>query len=506
MDINSIVSQLINAFVMIQMRNEKTDSSQLWNTLIIMLAPMLIIYLKDNFGNLIKLAKSRKKFKTEIVLNMSIERQLSNTIYVRASTIVYGILYKYINSDYCKLQAKETTDFSIPNAYLIKNKYTFGNTYSQYYAHYFLPICGTIIHVEDDIYLKIITNREIKTIKDGDSDKKNPIQVDIDVFKISILSKNNDIIYVENWIEQMHDKYMNFCNMDKITKLQIFINETDGKNCFQNYLFKTTKNFNSIFFKEKETLINRLDTYISNSPTKYSNLGISHTLGLLFHGVPGTGKTSAIKAIANYLKRNIITINIKNYKTIHDLRRVFYSESIVLSSGYNEYIPFNKRIYVFEEIDCSDEIEKNPLICREYLEKHKSERKIRIENSEKTITSVENGIPSFHYEKPNFSLQEFLELLDGVIENEDRIIIFTTNYPDRIDKALLRPGRIDMIIEFKKLRREDINNYHKLWFNESIPKNKLSLIKDNIITQAQIGKLFMETPRSEIITKLIQFE
>ena len=31
-----------------------------------------------------------------------------------------------------------------------------------------------------------------------------------------------------------------------------------------------------------------------------------------------------------------------------------------------------------------------------------------------------------------------------------RVIIITSNYPERLDEALIRPGRIDMMIEFKK--------------------------------------------------------
>ena len=54
------------------------------------------------------------------------------------------------------------------------------------------------------------------------------------------------------------------------------------------------------------------------------------------------------------------------------------------------------------------------------------------------------------------TLGAILEVIDGLVETPGRVIIFTTNHKDSIDPALLRPGRIDMQIEFRKLRRSHI--------------------------------------------------
>merc|ERR1719288_257515 len=51
--------------------------------------------------------------------------------------------------------------------------------------------------------------------------------------------------------------------------------------------------------------------------------------------------------------------------------------------------------------------------------------------------------------RPNgLTLAGILEALDGVMEMEGRMLIMTTNYPERLDEALIRPGRIDMKIKF----------------------------------------------------------
>jgi len=56
-------------------------------------------------------------------------------------------------------------------------------------------------------------------------------------------------------------------------------------------------------------------------------------------------------------------------------------------------------------------------------------------------------------EKETLDLSFLLNLLDGTLEANGRILIITTNFPERIDRALIRPGRVDMIVNFKKCNR-----------------------------------------------------
>jgi chaperone BCS1 len=51
-------------------------------------------------------------------------------------------------------------------------------------------------------------------------------------------------------------------------------------------------------------------------------------------------------------------------------------------------------------------------------------------------------------------LSFLLNLLDGTLEASGRILCISSNFPERIDKALIRPGRIDMIVHFRKCNRE----------------------------------------------------
>jgi SpoVK/Ycf46/Vps4 family AAA+-type ATPase len=79
-------------------------------------------------------------------------------------------------------------------------------------------------------------------------------------------------------------------------------------------------------------------------------------------------------------------------------------------------------------------------------------------------------------EKEPIDLSFLLNLLDGTLEASGRILCISSNFPERIDKALIRPGRIDMIVHFKKCNRkilqEMVSNFYDKelddWTDESM--------------------------------------
>ncbi len=251
---------------------------------------------------------------------------------------------------------------------------------------------------------------------------------------------------------------------------------------FEKFEFNSNKNFNNLFFENKDIIINRIDNF-NNNIHKYKKLGIPHTLGFLFHGIPGTGKTSCIKAIANYTNRSIISINMKDIINIYDLIKIFNDDNAIPYCN----APLEKRLYVFEEIDCVD--------CFLSRDLKKEDNSINKQNEllDVVLSSIHNKDKDKNkYLSNKITIGEILEVLDGIIECRDRFCIFTTNNIQKIDNALLRPGRIDEIIEFKKLRKVDIEKLYQLWFDRKISDKELNKIKDYTISQAEFGKLCFE--------------
>ncbi len=195
--------------------------------------------------------------------------------------------------------------------------------------------------------------------------------------------------------------------------------------------FCTSKSFSNVYGAHVDELRERLNIFI-NHPEWYEERGIPHTLGVMLHGIPGAGKTSTIKAIAKDTGRHIFNLALRPYTTCKQLTNLFYDENVAVTasdgSSINYRIPLNKRIYVIEDIDC--------------------------------LTDVVLDRTGNHSKKQNhnevLTLSYLLNLLDGVLETPGRILVITSNFPERIDKALIRPGRIDVKVEFRRADRQFI--------------------------------------------------
>jgi ATP-dependent 26S proteasome regulatory subunit len=101
-------------------------------------------------------------------------------------------------------------------------------------------------------------------------------------------------------------------------------------------------------------------------------------------------------------------------------------------------------------------------------------------------------------EKNTITLGDFLELLDGIVEIPGRMIIMTSNHPEILDPALIRPGRVDIVIEFKKLSKENVADMYKLWFGSALDEKVYKDMKDYAFTQADIGNLFASRKITDI--------
>ena len=62
--------------------------------------------------------------------------------------------------------------------------------------------------------------------------------------------------------------------------------------------------------------------------------------------------------------------------------------------------------------------------------------------------------PPNHKPASQISFPGLLNAIDGVASHEGRILIMTTNYRERLDPTLIRPGRVDVEIEFDYAMRQ----------------------------------------------------
>ncbi|KAL6227110.1 hypothetical protein ACLB2K_001069 [Fragaria x ananassa] len=157
----------------------------------------------------------------------------------------------------------------------------------------------------------------------------------------------------------------------------------------------------------KKRIVGDLDRFVRRKEF-YKKVGKAWKRGYLLYGPPGTGKSSLIAAMANYLKFSIFDLELSSLSTNCELRKALLSTS-------------NRSILVIEDIDCSVEIQN----------REAGEGASKNNKSNKMLT-----------------LSGLLNFIDGLWSScgDERIIVFTTNHKDRLDPALLRPGRMDMHI------------------------------------------------------------
>ncbi len=306
---------------------------------------------------------------------------------------------------------------------------------------------------------------------------------------ITITSLQNSYKDIEKFIEVCRN-YWNKYNNDNLLQSQKYIVQEVNNGSYFLYDFNTNKTFDNLFFEQKDQLIKNLDNFMNYSNNKINiKRGLKQSLSLMLYGPPGTGKTSTIKAIAKYTDRHIINVKIYKDTNMKHLRVLFLGNYV---GDY--YIPFDKRMYIFEEVDCGS-------LKDLFLKRVDKKEKLKQDALLSKDLAIMKEYKAMFEDELKITQGDLLEFFDGLLEL-NALIIMTTNKIDEIDPAFLRKGRTDMLIEYKNMRVIDICNKYKVWFDNEIPKEIVKCMKDYTFTEAQVTNLFISEDIELIHTKL----
>lgn len=158
-------------------------------------------------------------------------------------------------------------------------------------------------------------------------------------------------------------------------------------------------------------------TAFSQGKDFYHKIGRAWKRGYLLHGPPGSGKSSLIAAMANHLCYDVYDLELSKVSDNSELRSLLIQTT-------------NRSIIVIEDIDCSTDLTGDRVSKKAKLPLNKC-RRANMDNGE------DNG---------RVTLSGLLNFTDGLWSccGEERIIVFTTNYRDNVDPALVRCGRMDV--------------------------------------------------------------
>ena len=194
----------------------------------------------------------------------------------------------------------------------------------------------------------------------------------------------------------------------------------------------------------KDQIIRDIQDYLLPSSRDWHQLrDFPYRRGYLFHGPPGTGKSSFCLAIASLVQLDIYVINLAaNGLDENSLALLFQS------------LP-ERCIVLFEDVDQAG------------IQKRKSENSF-LEISDETNGKQKVVAEAHDRKRPlnNITLAALLNIVDGVSAQEGRVLIMTTNHIDQLDPALIRPGRVDMKVFFGYAERLAIAELFLLMYSE----------------------------------------
>jgi len=201
----------------------------------------------------------------------------------------------------------------------------------------------------------------------------------------------------------------------------------------------------------KQKLLDDVNNFLDKDTAKwYARHGIPYKRSYLLYGPPGTGKTSTIAALASHIDRHVAYLHVADPRmTDSSLKKAL------------QRVPKNC-VVVLEDVDALFSADRSKL----------------------------ENIP--------LSFSGLLNALDGLGGKDASIFVLTTNHIDRLDPALIRPGRVDMHLQYPSVITDE---QIELMFKQFYPEAEAAMTAEFV---EKVGK-FRSSHRNMSTATLQQY-
>ena len=296
-------------------------------------------------------------------------------------------------------------------------------------------------------------------------EKEHEIIFDYQQIKNTIVTSYGKVIYVKSLsMKSLSGKSLliEFCK-----ESLVYYRNKVKKECIPCYILNDgywskrkdiqKRNLNTIYLEDEQIdgILNDLHKFM-DSKDRYKNFGIPYKRNYLLTGLPGTGKTSLVRALASKYDKGIA------------------------------YLSFSAELTDSKFNDAISRLPKNCFLL--------------LEDFDSLFVKRESNDKDCHV-----SFSSVLNALDGILTNNKQITFITTNHIEQLDQALKRASRIDYIMKFSYLSKGQVKKMFKKYFPENKNCDKfIKEIKNDLkkMTPSMLQHYFNKYYEDDIFEKL----